>query len=94
MNLTHKEVKPYSDRFFAEVGEVNEVQVVFIASFTSIPAFATALEKSPNFSKLGAQDMHWEQRTANFHHVSNPIKLHSKERRLFCGLLDRGAQSL
>jgi triosephosphate isomerase len=44
MNLTHKEVKPYLDRFLATVGEINEVQVVFIPSFTSIPAFADALE--------------------------------------------------
>jgi triosephosphate isomerase len=49
MNLTHKEVKPYLDRFLAKVGEINEVQVVFIPSFTSIPAFADALEESPNF---------------------------------------------
>ena len=61
MNLTHKEVKPYLDRFLAKVGEINEVQVVFIPPFTSIPAFADALEESPNFCELGAQDMHWER---------------------------------
>src|SRR5262249_53658444 len=61
MNLTHKEVKPYLDRFLAEVEEVNNVQVVFIPSFTSIPAFADALEKYSNFGELGAQDMHWEK---------------------------------
>ena len=60
MNLTHKEVKPYLDRFLAKVGEINEVQVVFIPPFTSIPAFADALEESPNFCELGAQDLHWE----------------------------------
>src|SRR4029077_20047553 len=64
MNLTHKEVKPYLDRFLAKVGEINEVQVVFIPSFTSIPAFADALEESPNFCALGAQDMHWEKEGA------------------------------
>jgi triosephosphate isomerase (TIM) len=61
MNLTHKEVKPYLDRFLAKVGEINEVQVVFIPSFTSIPACADALEESPNFCELGAQNMHWEK---------------------------------
>jgi triosephosphate isomerase len=61
MNLTHKEVKPYLDKFLAKVGEINEVQVVFIPSFTSIPACADALEESPNFCELGAQDMHWEK---------------------------------
>ena len=60
MNLTHKEVKPYLDRFLAKVGEINEVQVVFIPPFTSIQAFADALEESPNFCELGAQDLHWE----------------------------------
>jgi triosephosphate isomerase (TIM) len=64
MNLTHKEVKPYLDRFLATVGEINEVQVVFVPSFTSIPAFADALEESPNFCELGAQDMHWEKEGA------------------------------
>ena len=61
MNLTHKEVKPYLERFLAKVGEINEVQVVFIPSFTSIPAFADALEESPNFWELGVQDMYWEK---------------------------------
>src|SRR6516225_1487018 len=60
MNLTHKEVKPYLDRFLAKVGEISEVQVVFIPPFTSIQAFADALEESPNFCELGAQDLHWE----------------------------------
>src|SRR6516225_5696294 len=60
MNLTHKEVKPYLNRFLAKVGEINEVQVVFIPPFTSIQAFADALEESPNFCELGAQDLHWE----------------------------------
>src|SRR5262249_41353962 len=68
MNLTHKEVKPYLDRFLATVGEINEVQVVFIPSFTSIPAFADALadalEESPSFCELWAQDMHWEKEGA------------------------------
>jgi triosephosphate isomerase (TIM) len=61
MNLTHKEVKPYLDRFLPKVGEINEVQVVFIPPFTSIPAFADALEESPSFCELGAQNMHWEK---------------------------------
>ena len=61
MNLTHKEVKPYLDRFLPKVEEINEVQVVFIPPFTSIPAFADALEESPNFCELGAQNMHWEK---------------------------------
>src|SRR6266436_4439634 len=61
MNLTHNEVKPYLDRFLTEVGEVSDVQIVFIPSFTSIPALADALEKSPIPMELGAQNVHWEK---------------------------------
>jgi triosephosphate isomerase len=61
MNLTHEEVKPYLDRFLTEVGELTEVEVILIPSFTSIPALAYALEKSPTFVELGAQNVHWEK---------------------------------
>ena len=61
MNLTHDEVKPYLDRFLTEVGEVSDVQIVFIPSYTSIPALAFALEKSPTPMELGAQNVHWEK---------------------------------
>jgi triosephosphate isomerase len=60
MNLTHEEVRPYLDRFLTEVGGVSEVQVVLIPPFTSIPALADALKKSPPFVELGAQNVHWE----------------------------------
>jgi triosephosphate isomerase len=61
MNLTHHEGKPYLDRFLTEAGEVNDVQIVFIPSYTSIPALAVALEKSPIHIELGAQNVHWEK---------------------------------
>jgi len=60
MNLTHDEVKPYLDRFLTEVGEITDVQIVFIPSYTSIPALAVALEKSPTPIELGAQNVHWQ----------------------------------
>ena len=60
MNLTHEEVKPYMDRLLTEVGEVTEVEVILIPSFTSVP-LAYALEKSPTFVELGAQNLHWEK---------------------------------
>jgi triosephosphate isomerase len=41
MNLTHEEVKPYLDRFLTEVGEVTEVEVILIPSFTSVPGSRT-----------------------------------------------------
>jgi triosephosphate isomerase (TIM) len=61
MNLTHEEVKPYLDRFLTEVEEVTEVEDILIPSFTSIPALVYALEKSPTFVELGAQNVHWEK---------------------------------
>ena len=64
INLTHDEVKPYLDRFLTEVGEVSDVQIVFIPSYTSIPALAFALEKSPTPMELGAQNVHWEKSKA------------------------------
>ena len=61
MNLTHEGVKPYLDRFLTEVGELTEVEVILIPSFTSIPALAYALERSPTFVELGTQNVHWEK---------------------------------
>ena len=60
MNLTHDEVKPYLDTFLTEVGEVSDVQIVFVPSYT-IPALAFALEKSPTPMELGVQNVHWEK---------------------------------
>ena len=61
MNLTHDEVKPYLDSFLTEVGVVSDVEIVLIPSYTSIPALAVALEKSPTPIELGAQNVHWER---------------------------------
>jgi triosephosphate isomerase (TIM) len=61
MNLTHDEVEPYLDRFLTEVGQTTDVQIVLIPSYTSIPALAVALEKSPTPIELGAQNVHWER---------------------------------
>jgi triosephosphate isomerase (TIM) len=61
MNLTHEGVKSYLDRFLTEVGELTEVEVILIPSFTSIPALAYALERSPTFVELGTQNVHWEK---------------------------------
>ena len=61
MNLTHEEVKPYLERFLTEVGVVSYVEIVFIPSYTSIPALAVALEKSATPIEFGAQNVHWER---------------------------------
>src|SRR6202043_1416260 len=60
MNLTHVEAESYVEAFLHEVGEVNDVEIVIIPSFTSIPTLAQASGKAP-FIRLGAQNLHWER---------------------------------
>jgi triosephosphate isomerase len=60
MNLTHLEAESYVKAFIHEVGEVNDVEIVIIPSFTSIPTLAEASGDAP-FIRLGAQNMHWEK---------------------------------
>src|ERR1700739_4318284 len=58
MNLTHVEAESYVEAFINEVGEVNDVEIVIISSFTSIPTLAQASGNAP-FIRLGAQNLHW-----------------------------------
>src|SRR5260221_2966412 len=60
MNLTHAEAESYVEAFLNEVGEVNDVEIVIIPSFTSIPTLAQASGNAP-FIRLGAQNLHWER---------------------------------
>jgi triosephosphate isomerase (TIM) len=60
MNLTHIEAESYVEAFLNEVGEVNDVEIVIIPSFTSIPTLAQASGNAP-FIRLGAQNLHWEK---------------------------------
>jgi triosephosphate isomerase len=92
MNLTHREVKSYADVLWAEVGVVNEIEVILIPPFTAIPALAEALERNP-VARLGAQNMHWERCGAFTGEISAPMLRalyvnyvvlgHSERRRLF-----------
>ena len=75
MNLTRDEVKPYLKRFLTEVGVVSDVEIVFIPSYTSIPALAVALEKSPTPIELGAQNVHWERSGAFTGEVSDVARV-------------------
>ena len=63
MNLTHVEAESYVQTFLNEVGEVNDVEIVIIPSFTSIPTLAQASNNAP-FIRLGAQNLHWEKNGA------------------------------
>jgi triosephosphate isomerase (TIM) len=60
MNLTHVEAESYVEAFLNELGEVNDVEIVIIPSFTSIPTLAQASGNAP-FIRLGAQNLHWER---------------------------------
>lgn len=63
MNLTHIEAESYVEAFLKELGEVNDVEIVIIPSFTSIPTLAQASGKAP-FIRLGAQNLHWAKNGA------------------------------
>jgi triosephosphate isomerase (TIM) len=60
MNLTHVEADSFVQTFLSEIGEVNDVEIVIVPPFTSIPALAQTSEKAP-FIRLGAQNVHWER---------------------------------
>jgi triosephosphate isomerase (TIM) len=58
MNFTQTEAESFLTAFLSELGEVNDVEVVIIPPFTSIPALAVVLERM-HFLRLGAQNVHW-----------------------------------
>jgi triosephosphate isomerase (TIM) len=60
MNLTQAEAETFLTAFLSEIGEVNDVEVVLIPSFTSIPALAERLA-TKQFLRLGAQNLYWEK---------------------------------
>jgi triosephosphate isomerase len=60
MNLTHLEAASYMEAFLLEMGEVDDVEIVMIPPFTSIPTLAQFSEKAP-FIRVGAQNMYWER---------------------------------
>src|SRR5258707_9040529 len=60
MNLTPLEAESYMHTFLSEIGEVDDLEIVMIPPFTSIPILAQISEKAP-FIRIGAQNMHWER---------------------------------
>src|SRR5258708_12736631 len=60
MNLTHIEAESYMHTFLGEIGEVDDVEIVIIPPFTSIPVLAQISEKAA-FIRIGAQNMYWER---------------------------------
>src|SRR5258707_15889893 len=60
MNLTNVEAESYVEAFLNEVGEANDVEIVIIPPFTSIPTLAQASGNAP-FIRLAAQNLHWDR---------------------------------
>jgi triosephosphate isomerase (TIM) len=96
MNLTQIEAESYMHTFLGEIGEVDDVEIVMIPPFTSIPTLAQVSEKAP-FIRLGAQNMHWERSGAYTGEVSATmlralfvkyVVLGHSERRTFFGETD------
>jgi triosephosphate isomerase len=72
MNLTHIEAGSYMETFLNEIGEVDDVEIVMIPPFVSIPVLVQVSEKAP-FIRLGAQNMHWERSGAYTGEVSGSM---------------------
>ena len=63
MHMTQSESEAFITTFLREIGELDEVEIVIVPPFTSIPKVSELLTQSQNI-KLGAQNMHWERNGA------------------------------
>jgi triosephosphate isomerase (TIM) len=60
MHMTQSESEAFITTFLREIGELDEVEIVIVPPFTSIPEVSELLTQTQNI-KLGAQNMHWER---------------------------------
>jgi triosephosphate isomerase (TIM) len=60
MNMTQSESEAFITTFLREIGDLDEVEMVIVPPFTSIPKVSELLTQTQNI-KLGAQNMHWER---------------------------------
>jgi len=60
MHMTQSESEAFVTTFLREIGELDEVEIVIVPPFTSIPKVSELLTQTQNI-KLGAQNMHWER---------------------------------
>jgi triosephosphate isomerase (TIM) len=63
MHMTQSESEAFITTFLREIGELDEVEIVIVPPFTSIPKVSELLTQTQNI-KLGAQNMHWERNGA------------------------------
>jgi triosephosphate isomerase len=60
MNMTQTEAETFVGTFLREIGELDEIEIVLVPPFTSIPKVSELLTQTQNV-KVGAQNMHWER---------------------------------
>lgn len=58
--MTQSESESFIGTFLREIGDFDQVEMVIIPPFTSIPKVSELLTQAQNI-KLGAQNMHWER---------------------------------
>jgi triosephosphate isomerase len=63
MHMTHTESEAFVATFLREIGDLDEVEIVLVPPFTSIPKVSEMLTQAQNI-KVGAQNMHWERKGA------------------------------
>jgi triosephosphate isomerase len=60
MNMTQDESEAFMTTFLREIGDLDEVEIVIVPSFTAIPKVTELVTQTQNI-KVGAQNMHWER---------------------------------
>ena len=60
MHMTQSESEAFITTFLREIGDLDEVEIVIVPPFTSIPKVTELLTQTQNI-KVGAQNMHWER---------------------------------
>ena len=60
MHMTQAEAEAFVGTFLREVGDPDEIEIVIVPPFTSIPKVSQLLTQTQNV-KVGAQNMHWER---------------------------------
>lgn len=60
MHMTQSESEAFITIFLREIGDLDEIEMVIVPPFTSIPKVTELLTQTQNI-KVGAQNMHWER---------------------------------
>jgi len=72
MNKTSQEASAYAEAFLPQIKDFKkEVEIIICPPFTALPTLVSYFRNSP--VKLGAQNMHWEEKGAFTGEVSAPM---------------------